>query len=265
MRRKIFFSLLALALVVVAAVSAWQVYVPLQEDAECVRAYEDLTDYVRLPKTSLSSELPEESQPETSTPEEPAEQTGPALPQVDFDALRAINPDVVGWLIIDGTNINYPVVQGKDNQYYLRHLFTGEYNASGCIFLDSRNARDFSDQHSILYGHHMGNGTMFNGLMDYKEQAFYDARPSALLLTPASNYKIEFFSGYVANVRADAWQVEFQPDEAFSGWLHAVQAKSLFQSTVEPSRLEKILTLSTCSYEFENARFVLHGILTRLP
>ena len=265
MKRKIFFSLLALALVVVAAVSAWQVYVPLQEDAESVRAYEDLTAYVRLPKISLPSELPEESQSETSASEESVEQTEPVLPQVDFDALRAINPDVVGWLIIDGTNINYPVVQGKDNQYYLRHLFTGEYNASGCIFLDSRNAGDFSNQHSILYGHHMDNGTMFNGLMEYKEQAFYDARPSALLLTPAANYEIKFFSGYVANVRADAWQVEFQSDEDFSGWLHAVKLKSLFHSNAEPGSSDTVLTLSTCSYEFENARFVLHGVLASLP
>ena len=265
MRRKIFFSLLALALVVVAAVSAWQVYVPLQEDAESVRAYGDLTAYVRLPKVLLPSEPPEESQIETSVPEESEEQPEPVLPQVDFDALRAINPDVVGWIIIDGTNINYPVAQGRDNRYYLRHLFTGEYNASGCIFLDSRDARDFSDQHSILYGHHMGNGTMFNGLMDYKEQAFYNAHPTALLLTLAENYEIKFFSGYVANVRADAWQVEFQADEDFSGWLYAVKAKSLFHSDVESGPLDRILTLSTCSYEFENARFVLHGILTNLP
>lgn len=65
----------------------------------------------------------------------------------------------------------------------------------------------------------MGNGTMFNGLMDYKEQVFYDAHPTALPLTSAGNYEIKFFSGYVANVRTDAWQVEFQPDEDFSCWL----------------------------------------------
>lgn len=265
MGRKIFFSLLVLALVAIVGVSAWQIYVPLQEDAESVRAYEDLTAYVRLPKISLPSELPEESRPEVSTSEEPLEQSRPTFPQVDFDALRAINPDVVGWLVIDGTNINYPVVQGTDNQYYLRHLFTGEYNASGCIFLDSRNTRIFSDQHSILYGHHMGNGTMFNGLMDYKEQAFYDAHPSALLLTPAGNYEIKFFSGYVANVRADAWQVEFGSEGEFTDWLQAVEAKSVFQSDMEPSLEDRVLTLSTCSYEFENARFVLHGVLTSLP
>lgn len=265
MGRKIFFSLLVLALVAIAGVSAWQIYVPLQEDAESVRAYDDLTAYVRLPEISLPSEPPEENRPGTSASEEPEEQPGPVLPQVDFDALRAINPDVVGWLVIDGTSINYPVVQGTDNQYYLRHLFTGEYNVSGCIFLDSRNAGDFSDQHSILYGHHMGNGTMFNGLMDYKEQAFYDAHPTALLLTPAANYEIKFFSGYVANVRADAWQVEFGSEGKFTDWLQAVEAKSVFQNDMEPSLEDRVLTLSTCSYEFENARFVLHGVLTSLP
>lgn len=264
MKRKVFFGLLVLALTVVASISVWQIYVPLQEDAESVRAYDNLTAYIHLPNISLPSEPPTESQVESVTQEEPVEPPEPVRPQVDFDALRAINPDVVGWLVIDGTNINYPVVQGTDNQYYLRHLFTGEYNASGCIFLDSRNTRDFSDRHSILYGHHMGNGTMFNGLMDYKEQGFYDSHPTALLLTPAGDYEIEFFSGYVANVRASAWQMEFGSEVGFAEWLQAVKAKSLFQSEVMPSSADKVLTLSTCSYEFENARFVLHGALDNL-
>lgn len=264
MKKKIIFGLLVLALTVVASISVWQIYVPLQEDAESVRAYEDLTAYVHLPDITLPSTMPEGSQFESSTSEEPVQQPEPVLPQVDFDALRALNPAVVGWLVIDGTNINYPVVRGTDNQYYLRHLFTGEYNASGCIFLDSRNASNFTDSHSILYGHHMGNGTMFNGLMDYKEQGFYDAHPTALLMTPVGDYEIEFFSGYVANVRADAWQVEFGLDEGFAEWLQAVKAKSLFQSEVVLSSADKVLTLSTCSYEFENARFVLHGVLNNL-
>ncbi|WP_237076396.1 MULTISPECIES: class B sortase [unclassified Neglectibacter] len=264
MKRKIFFGLLVLALIMAAAVSAWQIYVPLQEDAESVRAYEDLMACVSLPEISLPSEPQERSHPETSAPEGQMEQPGSALPLVDFDALRAINPDVTGWLIIDGTNINYPVVQGTDNQYYLRHLFTGEYNASGCIFLDSRNTRDFTDRHSILYGHHMGNGTIFNGLMDYKEQAFYDAHPTALLLAPTGNYKIEFLSGYVASIRAEAWQVEFGSEGEFAEWLQVAKATSLFQSEVVPSSGDKVLTLSTCSYEFENARFVLHGVLNNL-
>ena len=265
MKRKIIFGLLVLALIMAEAVSAWQVYIPLQEDAESVQTYDNLTAYIHLSEISLPSGSPTEGQIESITQEEPVEPPKQAFPQVDFEALQAINPDVTGWLIIDGTNINYPVVLGRDNQYYLRHLFTGEYNAAGCIFLDSRNTRGFADRHSILYGHHMGNGTMLNGLMDYKEQAFYDAHLTTLLLAPTGNYKIEFLSGYVASIRAEAWQVEFGSEEGFAEWIHAAKSKSLFQSRMAPIQSDRILTLSTCSYEFENARFVLHGVLTRLP
>lgn len=257
MRKNIIFVVLVLVLVVLAVMSAWQVYVPLQEDAESVRAYKDLSAYVHQPEISLPTNSLEEGDTMVDEPE----QAQDALPQVDFTALKAINPDIVGWILIDGTNINYPVVQGRDNQYYLRHLFTGEYNASGCIFLDSWNTPDFTDQHSILYGHHMDNGTMFNGLMDYKEQSFFDAHPNALLLTPTGSYRIDFFAGYVANVRADAWQVDFRLD-GFATWLREAKEKSLFTSEVEPTAMDKVLTLSICSYEFDNARFVLHGLLT---
>ena len=259
MRKNIIFVVLVLMLVVLAAVSAWQVYVPLQEDVESVRSYKDLTAYVHLPEISLLASSSEEGDTMVDEPERAQD----ALPQVDFAALQAINPDIVGWILIEGTNINYPVVQGSDNQYYLRHLFTGEYNASGCIFLDSRNTPDFTDQHSILYGHHMDNGTMFNGLMDYKEQSFFDAHPNALLLTPTGNYRIDFFAGYVADVMSEAWQVDFGPDE-LATWLQEAKEKSLFASRIEPTAMDRVLTLSTCSYEFDNARFVLYGRLSTL-
>ena len=77
-----------------------------------------------------------------------------AWPQVDFSQLAQINPDIVGWIYIEGTKINYPVVQAENNRYYMSRLFDGSYNASGCIFLDCRSSSDFSDRHSIIYGHH---------------------------------------------------------------------------------------------------------------
>ena len=92
------------------------------------------------------------------------------------------NPDIVAWIYIEGTKINYPIVQGEDNSYYLKHLFSGEWNGSGCIFLDSRNDASFADRHSIIYGHHMKNGTMFTDLDKYKKQDFFDEHPVALLI-----------------------------------------------------------------------------------
>ena len=80
-------------------------------------------------------------------------------------------------------------------------------------------------------------------------------------MTPFGNYQVDFFAGYVANIKADAWQVEFGPDSEFEVWLQNVKSKSLFQSTIEPQETDQVLTLSTCSYEFANARFVLHGVM----
>ena len=88
---------------------------------------------------------------------------------------------------IEGTKINYPIVQGEENSYYLKHLFSGEWNGSGCIFLDFRNDASFADRHSIIYGHHMKNGTMFTDLDKYKKQEFFDEHPIALLITPDKN------------------------------------------------------------------------------
>lgn len=181
-------------------------------------------------------------------------------PEVDFEVLRSINSDFAGWLYIDGTEINYPFVQGKDNNYYLKHLFSGEWNDAGCVFLDSRNKSDFTDCNSILYGHHMKNGTMFSSLTDFKRQEYYEEHKTAFLLTPEKNFQIEFFAGYVATVNDDAWRVDFTNNE-FEAWCMRAKEKSCFTSGVTPKNTDRIITLSTCSYEFFNARFVLLGII----
>ena len=152
-------------------------------------------------------------------------------------------------------------MQGRDNQYYLKHLFSGEWNGSGCIFLDSRNRLDFSDRHSIIYGHHMKNGTMFSGLTEYKKQEYYNKHPIALLLTPDKNYEIEIFGGYVSSVQDKAWEVAFPSDSDFTEWLDKARERSCFTSEITPAVTDQILTFSTCSYEFNNARFVLLGVL----
>ena len=181
-------------------------------------------------------------------------------PEVDFAALREINPDIVAWIYIEGTKINYPVVQGEDNSYYLKHLFSGEWNGSSCIFLDFRNDASFADRHSIIYGHHMKNGTMFTDLDKYKKQEFFDEHPVALLITPDKKYKVEFFVGYVAAPQDDAWEIGFTEAE-FEVWLQNAADRSCFTSEIAPNASDRILTLSTCSYEFDDVRFVLAGVL----
>lgn len=182
-------------------------------------------------------------------------------PKVDFDALKAINPDIVGWLYSEGTNINYPVVRGSDNSYYLNHMFDGKYNASGCLFADYRIDELFESDHTIIYGHHMKNGTMFHDLDGYKDETYYQEHPTMLLLTPDKNYEIVLFAAYVASVETDAWCLDFPDENEKEKWLRNAVEKSFFSTDIQPSPTDRIITLSTCSYEFDDARLVVVGIL----
>ena len=152
-------------------------------------------------------------------------------------------------------------MQGEDNDYYLHRLYDGTANGSGSIFMDFRNSSDFSDPHTIIYGHSMQNSSMFTNIKKYKTQEFYDQHPFALLMTPEKNYKVELFSGYVANVKDTSWDLDFGDAAVFQSWLSATKSKSMFLSDAAPTTDDKILTMSTCTYEFDNARFVLVGIL----
>lgn len=112
-------------------------------------SYTDIEQYV-----SIEEEPEDDSNGQENENQSGESESDVSWPTVDFAALTEINPDIVAWIYIEGTEINYPVVQGIDNQYYLKHLFNGKWNSSGCIFLDSRNTPDFSDRRSIIYGHH---------------------------------------------------------------------------------------------------------------
>lgn len=256
---------LFLIFIVVFLFSAWQLWRIYSEYKEGRSSYDLLTQYVSfaetgpdstisaIPATRLESDLREDHN--TEAPEISA------WLEVDFVQLIKINPDIVGWIYIEGTNINYPVVQGADNDYYLNRLFDGTHNGAGCIFLDYRCASDFSDQHSIIYGHNMKDKSMFSGLMNYKDQAFYEEHSIALLVTPTAYYKIQFFSGYVSEDHSNAWELSLD-DANRAAWMKEIQERSCFVSNYIPEPENNIITLSTCSYEFSNARFVLHGYIS---
>jgi sortase B len=116
---------------------------------------------------------------------------------VDFDAMKAVNEDIVAWIYDPGTTINYPIVQAEDNDYYLHRMLNGAYNANGTLFMDYTNAPDFTSQNTLIYGHNMKSGYMFGALINYKKQAFYDEHPFMYLLTPAQDYKLELICGAV--------------------------------------------------------------------
>lgn len=213
-----------------------------------IEVYDDLKSFVSIPTVT-----PEETDLEKDTLKDG--------PNINFTELKNVNPDCVGWICIENTNINYPVVQGSDNNYYLKHLINGKENRAGCIFLDYR--ANISDRRSIIYGHNMKNGTMFYDLAKFKNQSYYDEHKKGLLITPEYTYEIQFFAGYVTNVDDMAWKIDFASDEEFDVWLKNIKDKSSISSDITPIVTDRIITLSTCSYEFKNARYVLHGILVK--
>ena len=197
----------------------------------------------------------------------PAEASEPAEPgqkppkEVDFDALRAVNPDVIGWIYCADTPIDYPVLHGTDNDQYLRRDYTGDYNIDGSIFIETTNAPDFSDSNTIIYGHHMSTGSMFACLDQWEEQEFYDKHPYLWLLTPTQNYRVDLISGRHTAATSDVYRQIKVPGEDLNGYLQAAVAQSYFKTSVQLDPNAKYVTLSTCAYIFDNARFVLHGKL----
>lgn len=195
------------------------------------------------------------------TPEQTKE---PELPiTVDFDSLLNRNNDVVGWLYCPDTVVNYPVVKGENNDQYLRRDIDGKYLISGTLFADYRNDSLNQSANYIIYGHNMKNGTMFSMITKYKQQAHYDQYPTMYYLTPDANYKLELFAGLVVK-RDDKVYFPNQSKDAFFQLANEYRTKSTFKSDVELNYNDTIITLSTCSYEFDNARYIVFAKLTRI-
>jgi len=176
--------------------------------------------------------------------------------EVDFDALWKINKDIVAWIYCPNTPINYPVVQSEDNDYYLRRLLDGSWNIGGTLFLDYRCASDFSGANSIIYGHHMKSGAMFGSLVRYRNQSYYNEHPVMYLATPAGQYRVELFAGCTIEAMDGIYEPEPNADQ-----VERLMRRSTFAPNDGTATEGPILTLSTCAYDFENARYVVLGRL----
>jgi sortase B len=203
-----------------------------------------------------------EQEPEPEPSAEAEKEAGPIT--VDFDALLQDCPDTVGWLYtMDGT-VNLPVVQGTDNLYYLTHTADGREVSGGSLFLDYLNENDFSEDVSFIYGHNMKNGSMFEPLLNYRKQSYYDSYPVIYLLTPTQDYKLELFSGFVTTMESDVYTFNFDTEEAKEQYISEMTALSEFTPQSLPDVTDRIVCLSTCAYDFENARYVLLGRLAEV-
>jgi sortase B len=194
-------------------------------------------------------------------PDDSAREAAPI--SVDFAALRQQAPDAVAWLYGPDSKIDDPVVQSSDNDYYLRRLPDGRSNIAGSLFLDYRCAGDFSSWNSIIYGHNMKNKTRFGSLPDYRAQEYYDLHPALYLLTTAGEYRLDLIAGYLTTAGSDAYDVP-QTQQERDDFLQKTLARSAFTAPVQVLPQDRLVTLSTCAYDYENARFVLVGVLREL-
>ena len=231
----------------------------LNQYSESAGAYKDIASHVELPE---QTEAPEDDNTET----EPAgEDPSVVLPTVDFDALRETGPDIIGWLTLPDTAINYPVTQADDNEYYLHHLYDGTYNKTGCLFADYENQEDFSDRNTIIYGHNMRDGSMFAALNEYDEQSYFDGHPQMYLVTPGGGYIVEIFTAFVAKPSESGsdtspWRLNWKDDGAYTTWLSEMAGRSVIETDVTVTSSDKVLTLSTCT-PGGASRFIVMGKL----
>lgn len=185
---------------------------------------------------------------------------------MDFDQLEQVNKDVRGWLICEGTSINYPVAQAENNTYYLEHLFTGGENRTGAIFMDCGSSRYFTDVCTWLYGHNRKDDTMFAVLPSYMEQAFYEEHPVMYLLTPYEDYRVDIFACIRSSVTIEAeWRVKsFDGREAFEAYIDRIRGQSAIKTEVVPAWGDQLLAMCTCTNEVRDDRYVVFGLMRPL-
>jgi sortase B len=181
--------------------------------------------------------------------------------EIDFDSLLKENSDVAGWIYCPDTIIDYPVMHGKDNDLYLHHMINKEYNFAGCIFEDYRNERGQKDPATILYGHNMNDGSMFAALRRYTDQEYYDEHPTMYYLTPTQNYRLDLICCFVARDRDPVYSL-FQTPLEMREYLLGVQDKSTFEAKkkYDLSTVNRIIVLSTCTNDVNDARYIVIGV-----
>lgn len=189
--------------------------------------------------------------------------------EMDWAGLQGQYPGIVGWLSAPDAGIDYPVMQGADNSYYLTHLPDGSYNAVGSVFMDAANAPRLTDPMTILYGHHVGGGKMFSPLVKYRSEEFLARHPVMTYLTPEKTYSVEIFAAHEADGNESAFLWAYSaaetPEDA-AHWLARLAARSDISGEIQPQPGQRLLALVTCSSLGENApRYIVYGILKEQP
>ncbi len=235
-----------------------------------------IEEFVIEPPETPPDSPPAEPDPDTGTENPPAGTDNPGQdgqPQppkkppaetlkMDFPRLAEINPDIVGWIKIEGTRINYPLLKGEDNDYYLKRAYNKTSSRLGSIFMDYRCAADFSDRHTIIYGHNMKNGAMFSGLLKYASQSYYDANRYFYIYTAEGYLKYEIFSVYRGMSDDMSMRISFSSFEIYDQYVRDLTAATEIATNTFPTGSDRVVSLVTCAESANDpARYFIHGRL----
>lgn len=181
---------------------------------------------------------------------------------VDFDKLKEINPDTVGWIRFEEPSIiSYPIVHSHDNKEYLTKLFGEGKNTYGTLFVDKDNAGDFSDKNTFIYGHRMKSGSMFGKLEMYADKEFYEKHPYFYIYTPdGKEAQYQIFAAGVVTDTSESYNKIYEDEQAFSDYISYVKTKSNYDTGVEVAPDSQIVSLSTCTVDSNEDRFLVHAV-----
>lgn len=261
--RKLLIAVLALVLCVSVGMLVRQTLQYREGEAEYAEA-QALMELPELPDLEPSPVPSPAPEPETEEPAALASAVDPyadALSAMDFAALREVNPDVLGWILIPGTVISYPLVQGDDNDYYLTHTWKKGSNVVGSIFLEYRNSADLSDFNTVIYGHRMNNGSMFASLKDYRQQDYQAQHPAVYITDDNGVHSYEIFAAYEISTAGDTYRLRFSTDQDKQDYIDYCLEQSVIDTGLTPTVYDRILTLSTCTGNGHATRWVVQAFL----
>lgn len=229
---------------------------------EAAEALIDLPDWsLLLPPHTAESHSPPPSAEPAAQPSPQADPYEEALGQMDFSKLQAVNSEVVGWIVIPGTALSYPLLHTDSNSYYLRHTWNKADSIVGAIFLEQTSSPELSDFHTIIYGHNTSDGSMFGSLKRYREEGWLEAHPAVYLSTADGSFCYEIFAVYEVSHTGLTYQIGFADEADRERYLAFCLSQSLIDTGIEPTAEDRILTLSTCTDFGRTSRWVVQGVL----
>ncbi len=179
------------------------------------------------------------------------------IPSIEY--LKEINKDIIGWINIPGTNIDYPILQCSNNDYYLQYSYNEKWNDAGSIFLDCENDDDFTDQNSVIYGHARYDGSMFAQVLYYKKQSQYNKAPFITIVLEGKVYYYQIFSANIVEAVYNYRESDYGDD--FMDFIRTMRKSSMIKSSAKVNADSRIITLSTCTNVIENGRLALLAVL----